>query len=82
MLYKAKVPEMLATQAHKTANFGFAHFPFQENCLQLYTLIYFLRKKKIAIVWKRKQEIKNVAPVYEVQQGLKICEFKSLLQIR
>lgn len=38
MLYKAKVSEVLATPADTTADFGSAHFPFQENCLKLYAL--------------------------------------------
>lgn len=40
-LHKAKASEVLATPADKTANFGSAHFPFQENCLKVYTLNYF-----------------------------------------
>lgn len=41
ILYNAKVSEMLATPADKTANFGSTHVLFQENCLTLYTLNYF-----------------------------------------
>lgn len=69
MLYKAKVLEMLATPADKTANFGSAHFPFQENCLKLCTLNYFWggKKKLIIFVCKRKQEIKKTdPPIYKV----------------